>query len=61
MSTLKIVVGSVAVAGAVVVGYKALQRYRVKRAEKKMHEAFDNFAAEMGKMFDSPEFHDACK
>jgi hypothetical protein len=61
MSALKIVAGSVAVAGVAVVGYKAIQRYRMKRAEKKMHEAIDAFADELGKIFDTPEFRNACK
>jgi uncharacterized membrane protein YebE (DUF533 family) len=51
MSALKIVAGSVAVASVAVIGYKALQRYKRKKAEKQIHKAFDDLAAELEKHF----------
>jgi uncharacterized membrane protein YebE (DUF533 family) len=56
MSALKIVAAAAAGAGVAVVGYKALQRYRRKKAEKAMHEAIDQFAAELEKVFGSPMY-----
>lgn len=53
MSTLKAVAAAAAVTGVVVVGYKAIQHYRRKRAEEAIIAGFQNLADEMEKMFNT--------